>query len=49
MTQQVFMKQDRWPRMGAAGRRLVETSHDSAHEIPRLEARYAELIEAHEW
>lgn len=37
-----------WPRMGTAGRHFVESFHDTCREIPRLEARYAELIEAYE-
>jgi colanic acid/amylovoran biosynthesis glycosyltransferase len=40
--------QDCWARMGEAGRRHIETFHDASREIPRLEARYAELIEAYE-
>jgi colanic acid/amylovoran biosynthesis glycosyltransferase len=36
--------QNRWPRMGAAGRHHVETFHDVDKEIPRLESFYASLI-----
>jgi colanic acid/amylovoran biosynthesis glycosyltransferase len=44
----LLKEQDSWARMGAAGRRHMETFHDSSREIPRLEARYAELSETHE-
>jgi colanic acid/amylovoran biosynthesis glycosyltransferase len=40
--------QGSWSRMGAAGRRHIEAFHDTSREIPRLENRYAELIETYE-
>ncbi|MFH1175868.1 MAG: glycosyltransferase [Acidobacteriota bacterium] len=39
----LLQHQESWAAMGRAGRRFVETHHDVASEIPRLEARYAEL------
>jgi len=43
----LLMNQQCWPQMGAAGRRHVETFHDIKKEIPRLESRYSNLIDAH--
>ncbi len=44
----LLTERESWTRMGASGRHFVESCHDTSREIPRLEARYAELIEAYE-
>lgn len=43
----LLVDQQCWTQMGAAGRRFVETFHDSEKEIPRLETIYASLINKH--